>query len=311
MNDLVSIIIPSFNYGHVLPQTLANLEKQTYRNWEALIIDDGSTDETAAVAAKFTATDSRFRYCYQQNQGLSAARNTGLRLAQGHYLQFLDADDLLSPEKLALQVEFMLANPENDICYTRCYYFRDGDPGRLFPDLEMQGKEWMPRTSGQGNVITEALLLRNIMPVNAALLRKRVMEKAGTFRTEMKSLEDWDYWLRCALEGCTFYYLDHPRAYAMVRVHGGSMTQNVFKMRFYELRMRKDIEKRIAADKHLTQLNRRKQKGLCKDLFRNWSLGTDQRGRTLLRLLGWKKFLRHYLGALNHRRKRRRMHFPY
>ena len=92
-NGKVSVVIPCFNHAHYLPFAIDSLRNQTYHDWEAIIVDDGSTDETAAVSQRFK--DRRIRYVYQDNLGLAAARNIGIRLAFGEYLVFLDADDAL------------------------------------------------------------------------------------------------------------------------------------------------------------------------------------------------------------------------
>lgn len=103
MSALVSIIIPAYNYAAFLPECVQSLQAQSYAHWECLIVDDGSTDDTRQVAASFLQ-DPRIRYIYQENAGLSAARNTGLEAAKGDYIQFLDADDKIYPRKLEKQV---------------------------------------------------------------------------------------------------------------------------------------------------------------------------------------------------------------
>lgn len=88
---IISIIIPCYNHAHYLPFAVQSVLAQTCAQWEAIVVDDGSTDDTRTVAARFS--DPRVRYHYQENQGLSAARNAGIRIARGDYLAFLDADD--------------------------------------------------------------------------------------------------------------------------------------------------------------------------------------------------------------------------
>ena len=95
MKPAVSVIIPCYNHAHYLCRAVQSVLAQTYADWEAIIVDDGSTDNTREVATRFS--DPRVRYIYQENRGLSAARNTGISAAQGSYLAFLDADDELEP----------------------------------------------------------------------------------------------------------------------------------------------------------------------------------------------------------------------
>ena len=92
---LVSIIIPCYNYSNYLVFTLESLQEQVFKDWECLIIDDGSTDDTKLKAETFLKKDSRYRYIYQEQKGVSAARNKGIAQSRGSYIQFLDADDFL------------------------------------------------------------------------------------------------------------------------------------------------------------------------------------------------------------------------
>lgn len=303
MNDLVSIIIPCYNYGSLLPETLGNIQKQSWADWEALIIDDGSTDDTAEIARRFAAGDSRFRYFRQENRGLSAARNAGLAQTRGGYIQFLDADDLLSPAKIRQQIHYMQAHEEVDISYTQCYYFADEEPGKLFPDYEMRNVEWMPKTSGRGETVIAALTERNIMPVNSPLLRKKVLEKVSGFDTGMKSLEDWDFWIKCALNDISFHYLDQSEAYALVRVHGSSMTRDAFKMKLYEINLREKMALHLQGREPSAGINHRIITELGKQLFRELVPADFPRLRALRQVMGWKKFLRQYFSALNYKRK--------
>src|SRR5690606_5654510 len=312
-DELVSVIVPCFNYGSLLTETVASLRNQTYAHWEALIVDDGSTDHTAEVARQLASEDGRVRYIHQKNQGLPGARNTGLRHARGNYIQFLDSDDLLSREKLELQVAYMQSHPEVDISYTGCHYFNSEAPEVRFPDHGMRGTDWMPRISGRGNRAVEALVERDIMPVNSPLVRASILKKVDSFDRGMKSLEDWDFWMKCALAGYSFQFFDHPDAYALIRVHGASMTQDQFKMLVYELKMRERIDKHLRARRApesgsakpdaAREMNRSRATEICKILFRKTSAGDLKRLRPLLKTLGPKKFMRHYFSALNHKRK--------
>ena len=114
---LVSVIIPTYNYGHFVKETLKSVADQTYKCIECIIVDDGSTDDTSERVAQVTTNDDRFIYLYKKNEGLGAARNTGITHSRGVYLQLLDSDDLLEPEKIARQVEYLEEHPEVDIVY--------------------------------------------------------------------------------------------------------------------------------------------------------------------------------------------------
>ena len=103
-NRKVSVVIPTYNRAYCLPATIGSLQAQTYPHWEALVVDDGSSDGTAELMRALSAADPRVRYLPQKNAGVSAARNAGLRLADGQWTAFLDSDDAWEPWKLAAQV---------------------------------------------------------------------------------------------------------------------------------------------------------------------------------------------------------------
>lgn len=100
----VSVVIPCRNHGAHLPIAVASVQAQDHQSWECIIVDDGSTDDSADIAAALAARDTRIRVHRQPPRGLSAARNTGLRLARGEYVQFLDADDVITPAKFSIQL---------------------------------------------------------------------------------------------------------------------------------------------------------------------------------------------------------------
>src|SRR5919112_808436 len=120
---LVSVVVPSYNYGHLIRETLESLAAQTYEHWECVVVDDGSKDDTRAVVEAYAAGDPRVRYVWQENARQGAARNNGLRHSSGDYFQFLDADDLLEPHKFERQVEYLESHPEVDVVYSGVRYF--------------------------------------------------------------------------------------------------------------------------------------------------------------------------------------------
>ena len=101
---LVSIIVPCYNQARYLPDALASVASQTYPHWECIIVNDGSLDHTSEVARQWLEKDDRFKYVEKQNGGLSSARNAGLKVAKGEYIQLLDADDLLEADKIKVQI---------------------------------------------------------------------------------------------------------------------------------------------------------------------------------------------------------------
>ena len=242
---LISVIVPSYNYGHLIAETLRCLQTQSYENWECLVVDDGSTDNTKAVVNSFIAEDPRFQYFSQENQRQAAARNLGLKQSKGSYVQFLDSDDLIEHKKLELHVNYLEQHPEVDIVYSGVRYFSSENPDeRLISrrySMWDDGQAWMPETSGAGQALLPALLRNNIMVVNSPLVRRRVIDSVGTFDVTLTPVEDWQYWIRCAADGSTFHYEDAPESRALVRYHPLSASLDGRRMLQANKRMRKTL----------------------------------------------------------------------
>ena len=112
----------------MIAQALESVRSQTYTDWECIVVDDGSTDNTEDVVASYSKQDPRIRFIRQSNQRQAAARNTGIKNSVGNYVQFLDADDLIEPKKLELQVAYLELHPDVDIVYSGARYFTSEDP---------------------------------------------------------------------------------------------------------------------------------------------------------------------------------------
>lgn len=228
--DGVSVIIPCFNQGHLLGEALDSLQNQVFSNWECVIINDGSTDITNQVARDAERRDQRIRVINQLNSGLSSARNCGIRAAGRKYLQFLDADDTIGPEKLAAQVSFLNQNPGVDLVYSDVRYFSSNQPGRFRHRLLDPDEPWLIPVWSEKRPVLDKLLAYNIMAVNCPLLRASVVDRVGYFDTSLRSVEDWDYWIRCAIADCRFELLLSPGTMSFVRIHEGSMSQDRSRM---------------------------------------------------------------------------------
>lgn len=234
----VSIIIPTYNYGAFLAECLDSVLNQTYPHWEAWIIDDGSTDSTYDLVRKYRSIDKRIHYYFQPNQGLSSARNKGLELIEGDIIQFLDADDKLSSEKLRLQVQHLRQNPKIDICYCSTYFFSQENPAYKFGDLQLQNKDTFPVMEGVGFEVLQILAQANFTVVSSPLVRRNEKTNTLRFKETVSNSEDWYYWLECAFKRSHFSFLSNPNAYTLIRVHTESMSQQTFNMYYGELRLR-------------------------------------------------------------------------
>ncbi|MDO1448838.1 glycosyltransferase [Rhodocytophaga aerolata] len=225
VSPLVSIVVPCFNYGHYILETLTSVLEQSFPHWECIIVDDGSTDNTRDVVVKFVEKDERFRYIYQPNKGMSGARNTAFKMAKGSYIQLLDADDLLEFDKLNVQVNFLHNNPDVDIVYSDVRFFTDKDKNTLLLNYPgMDGIIPMPRISGRGATIVKAFL-RGTIKINTALFRKSILNKIGYMDEKLTiAAEDWNFWLTAAIYKLKFFYLDIPDTCALVRAHSESVS---------------------------------------------------------------------------------------
>ena len=206
----VSVIIPAYNQGHYLGKAIRSVLTQTFADFEIIVVDDGSTDNTRQVARSFS--DSRMRYIHQQNAGLSAARNTGIRHATGAFLTYLDSDDLFLPEKLAILLAKFNAEPELGFVAGQAVLIDENDRriGEIFDKR-------LPEDSAQ-------LLLGNPLHVGSVMVRREWQERVGFFDETLRSYEDWDMWLRLAKAGCRMGWVDKP--VSLYRFHSNQMTSN-------------------------------------------------------------------------------------
>lgn len=272
MNPLVSIIVPCFNQANFLTETLLSVSKQTYENWECIIINDGSTDVTERIAIDCCLKDNRFKYFYQSNLGLSSARNKGISESKGEFVQLLDSDDLIEKRKIEIQTEFLKFNSEVDIVYGPMTRF-DSETSKI-----IDNGEWMTKISGYGRDIVESLLIKNIMVVCSPLIRKEVFQKAGLFNTKLKSVEDWELWIKCANKNLKFQYIEDVHTKVFIRTHQNSMMKNNLQMLNNQIIMRKSIgkllEKKQIRNKNQRVLNKLYgEKGLFLIQNKNFILG--------------------------------------
>lgn len=182
---LVSVIIPTFNRSVWVTEAVASVLAQTFRDFELLVVDDGSTDGTLDALAPFFKQIKVLRR--PERRGVSAARNLGITAARGEWLAFLDSDDLWLPDKLARQVAFAKAHPGLLICQTAEIWLRNGK--RVNP----------PATHRKvGGDIFLPSLERCLVSPSAVMLHRRLLDEVGTFDEALPAAEDYDLWLRIA-----------------------------------------------------------------------------------------------------------------
>jgi glycosyltransferase involved in cell wall biosynthesis len=197
----ISVIIPAYNAMEYLPETLETVLRQTFNDFEVIIVNDGSSDGVEQWIAQ--VTDSRVQLISQKNQGLAGARNTGIAHSQGEYLAFLDADDLWQPTKLEKQVRCLESNRQAGLVYTWTVLVdQNGIPtGRMFAN-RTEGNVWKK--------LTEC----NIVGCGSVpMVRRCCFETAGVFDCNLGSyVEDWDMWFRIASD-YSFVVVAEPLVY--------------------------------------------------------------------------------------------------
>jgi glycosyltransferase involved in cell wall biosynthesis len=227
---LVSVVIPAYNAAQYLGEALESCLAQTYPAVETIVVDDGSTDETAQVVTRYP----QVRYFRQPNGGVSRARNCGVRHANGEFIQFLDADDILLPAKVARCMDIFAAAPETGLVY--CVYERRTADMRERHALQ---PDW---------AMPEGLILRELVSKlgpyfvpSCVLVRRAAFDSIGGFDEQMLTSEDWEFYVRLAAQGVSFrcahevlvWYRDTP----------GSMGKKAINIEIYRLRSYESLRK--------------------------------------------------------------------
>jgi glycosyltransferase involved in cell wall biosynthesis len=206
----VSIIIPAFNAEKTIAQTLESLLAQTSRKWEAIVVDDGSTDRTASIAKEIAKRDKRIRIVRQPNRGQSAARNAGLARARYGWLLFLDSDDWIAPAYLERMTAALGADATLDAVH--CLY------ARVASDETLVFEQYMPPTGD----MFPTLARRATFPPHACVLRRSLLEVVGLFDTSLRASPDWDFFQRIARAGARFGAVREVLAFYRMSLHSAS-----------------------------------------------------------------------------------------
>lgn len=211
----VSVVVPVYNGATTVKQTIESVLQQTYQNFEIIVVNDGSQDETLAVISSIQ--DERIKVFSYSNAGLSASRNHGFARACGEFVAFLDADDLWTNDKLELQLKALEQNPQAFVAYSWTDH------------IDECGKFLRPAsyTSLNGNIY-ERLLIGNFLACGSnTLIRTQALKEVGGFDESLNSAEDWDMWLRLAAR---YEFVVVPRPQVLYRISPYSMSANISKM---------------------------------------------------------------------------------
>ncbi len=234
MQPLVSAVVPTYNRAHYIAETLDSILAQTYRPIEIVVVDDGSTDDTEAVLEPYR---DKARCIRQPNQGLAAARNTGLLASTGEYVAWLDSDDIWNPEKIALQVAFLEQHRDHALIGTQFSAFDEngffdpthassyysaiakaaGGAAGLFSEKTQLSTRGDPALAGRlpetvpvyHGEIYARLVMGNFLHPPTVMFRRDAATRAGLLDREFGTGTDWEYLLRLSREGKAAY-IDHP-----------------------------------------------------------------------------------------------------
>ena len=276
---LISIIIPTYNRGHLIGETLDSILVQTYPNWECIVVDDGSTDTTADVMREYIKKDNRFQYHQRpinKIKGPNSCRNYGFEMSNGEYIKWFDSDDVMLPYLLEKQVLSFAKNVEMSVC--KLSYF---DFERRVPIKE--------NIISSKNLIEDYLIGNVTFYISGPLWQRIILEKQNQlFDESLTNLDDWDFNLRMLYQKPNITY--NNEVLILYRVHADSLSQEINKLNFKEIKS--ELE---ARRKHLKLLKINKLaspsvlqhyiKGRYKFIFREAMIKKDKNKYYYLKML--------------------------
>jgi len=221
MNEkLVSIIIPTYNCGEFIEETLNSVINQSYKNWEAIVIDDCSIDNTKTLVTKYTLQDSRIKYYrLKENRGAAFARNTGIKMAEGGFIAFLDSDDLWNERKLELQIEYMIKNNKAFCCTS-------------YNKINEKSKDLNKVIVSQEKMLYKDLLKH--CPGNSTVVYNK--DKLGKFYIDnIKKRNDYLMWLNIIKKSKELCGI--PQVLASHRIRENSISSNKFSLVKYHYKI--------------------------------------------------------------------------
>lgn len=231
MNNLITVIIPTYNRANLISATLDSVLAQTYAKWECIIVDDFSTDDTQAVVEKYINKDSRFKFLVnQRKKGAQGARNTGLIHASGDWINFLDSDNTIDSNKFQKQLERIFQD-KIDICSCFSFLINDSD--------QITGKfEWVV----EGYILKELLTREMYVDYNASMIKKKNLLDVGLLDEDCPSYQEWDTHIRLA-ETANFGTVREPLVNYYQRVQGriSNDLQREYEGLIYVLKKHKEL----------------------------------------------------------------------
>jgi glycosyltransferase involved in cell wall biosynthesis len=249
----ISVIIPAFNAQATIKETIASVQAQTFSDFEIIVIDDGSTDNTLKILQQIT--DSRLRIFSYSNGGTAVARNRGISQATGDYIAFLDADDLWTPNKLERQLQALKTHPEAGVAYSWTY-FLDEIGNKSYADTS---------TSYEGYVYAYLIVTNFLHNGSNPLILKQAIDTVGLFDQALHPCEDWDFYIRLA---SIYPFVLIPEPQVVYRQARGTATS---KIELIEKKMLNVIDRAFrAAPSNLQHLKRHSIAGVYKYLIQQY-----------------------------------------
>ena len=219
----VSVIIPAYGMPHYLNQAIESVSRQTFTDYELLVVDDGSDDE---CVARYELPKTARLIRHESNRGAGAARNTGIRAGKGDYVALLDHDDVWLPGKLEAQVAILEANPDASLAYCRCILVDD----ELNPKSDTRWTEKSPSADPLRQFLDGCF----IRSCSAVMVRREAFHEVGMFDESLTGTDDGDFYMRLALHHGFVY---DPEPLALYRMHAGQFTRSLAKIGRSRVRM--------------------------------------------------------------------------
>ena len=221
MGGLISIIIPSYNRAHLIIETLESIKNQTYSNWECIIVDDGSTDDSNEVISQFINNDSRFEYVQRpphKIKGANSCRNYGFESSSGDYIQFLDSDDLISVDKWNGQLSLLLKH-EADVAICKWGRFTNDEDFKIKASLLY--KNYHPAS----NLLINYGVQQSFLPCHVFLVKREVFLKSGLWNEDLKINQDGELFCRVLYQANEVVY--DEKSYVKYRFEASDKTSNL------------------------------------------------------------------------------------
>ena len=233
--------MPAYNAGKYISESIRSVLNQSYTNWELIVINDGSTDDTEEKVLTLRAKNKRIIYFFQKNAGQGNARNQGLLKAKGAYIAFLDADDLWVKDKLCIQVETMQRHPEIDLLFSGAKAFKESTANTL------NHLNYKNRATYSGKDAIRTFIKGNKVPILTVLVKHEVITAVGNFEASrhLQNVEDSHLWLKLLFGNFTLKSSEEVLAY--YRIHDAQVTSDSFKNTIKAISLIKDFLGRDAS----------------------------------------------------------------